>query len=232
RRIVWGKFLNAGQTCIAPDYVLVDASVEQAFLAACRDEIVRSRYAVDNDNYTRIINERHFRRLLALLPEGKCYHGGRADAATRTLEPTVLQGVTFDDAVMQEEIFGPILPVIPYTHLDDAIAAVKRLPHPLSCYVFARDPEVQSQVVSKGPIGGGAINESVLHIANPQLPFGGVGPSGMGRYHSEAGFRAFSNEKAILHKFNWFDLPLRYSPLTLSKLTWLKRLMRLSSRLP
>lgn len=232
RRIVWGKFLNAGQTCIAPDYVLVDSSVEQPFLEACRDEIVRSRYAVENGNYTQIINERHFQRLLALLPEGKCYHGGRADAATRTLEPTLLQGVTFDDAVMQEEIFGPILPVIAYTRLDDAIAAVKRLPHPLSCYVFARDPDVQAQVVSRVPFGGGTINDTVLHIANPHLPFGGVGPSGIGRYHSEAGFLAFSNEKAILHKFNWFDLPLRYSPLTPNKLKWLRRLMRLSSLLP
>jgi aldehyde dehydrogenase (NAD+) len=144
----------------------------------------------------------------------------------------LLCDVDFDDAVMQEEIFGPILPVVAYTNLSDAITSVKRLPHPLACYVFAQTAEVQDQIISQVPFGGGTINDTVLHIANPHLPFGGVGGSGKGRYHGEAGFRAFSNDKSILHKSNWLDLPLRYSPLTPTKLTWLKRLMFWSSRLP
>lgn len=232
RRIVWGKFLNAGQTCVAPDYVLVDASIEGAFLSACREEIVRSNYAVENGNYTRIINEHHFQRLLSLIPKDKCYWGGKGDPATRTIEPTLLAGASFDDAVMQEEIFGPILPVVRYTNLDEVLAQVRRLPSPLSCYVFARDERVQQQVLGALRFGGATINDTVLHIANPHLPFGGVGPSGMGRYHGEAGFRTFSNEKSVLHKASWPDLALRYSPISSTKLTWLERLVFWSSRLP
>lgn len=229
RRIVWGKFLNAGQTCVAPDYVLVDAVLEERFLAACRDEIIKAAYAVENDNYVQIIDARHFQRLRGLIAPDKVYHGGTSDAAARVIEPTVLCGVSFDDAVMQEEIFGPILPVIAYSHLDDAIAKVKTLPAPLSCYVFARDKRAQRRVFERLPFGGGTVNDTVLHIANPHLPFGGVGASGLGRYHGEAGFRAFSSEKSVLSKATWVDLALRYSPLTPSKLRWLKRLMRWQS---
>lgn len=229
RRIVWGKFLNAGQTCIAPDYVLVDATLEERFLAACRDEITKAEYSVDNDNYVQIIDSRHFQRLLGLIAPDKIDYGGTSDAAARTIEPTLLRGVNFDDAVMQEEIFGPILPVIAYSRLDDAIMRVKAMPAPLSCYVFARDERVQRQVFERVPFGGGTINDTVLHIANPYLPFGGVGASGVGRYHGEAGFQTFSNQKSVLRKATWIDLALRYSPLTPNKLQWLKRLMRWQS---
>lgn len=229
RRIVWGKFLNAGQTCIAPDYVLVDAALEERFLAACRDEITKANYSIDNDNYVQIINDRHFQRLHGLIARDKVYHGGNTDAAARIIEPTLLRDVSFDDAVMQEEIFGPILPVIAYSRLDDAIARAKSMPAPLSCYVFASDERVQRQVFEHVPFGGGTINDTVLHIANPYLPFGGVGASGVGRYHGQAGFLTFSNQKGVLRKATWVDLALRYSPLTPSKLLWLKRLMRWQS---
>lgn len=229
RRITWGKFLNAGQTCVAPDYVLVDAALEHRFLAACRAEIQRSDYRVENGNYAQLINDKHFARVAKLIEPSKVYFGGGCDAGSRTISPTLLHSVTFDDPIMQEEIFGPVLPVLRYENLEEAIARVQTLPKPLSCYVFSNSPRVQAEVMSRISFGGGTINDTVLHIANPHLPFGGVGSSGQGRYHGRAGFLAFSNEKSILYKSRWPDLELRYSPLTSNKLTWLKRLMRWSS---
>lgn len=231
RRLVWGKFLNAGQTCVAPDYVLVDARIEQEFLQACRAEIVAADYATANGNYPQIINAHHYERLLALIEPSKVYHGGRGDADARTIEPTILRGVTFADPVMRQEVFGPLLPVLAYHDLDAAISQVRQLPKPLSCYVFSNDRDTQQKILQRISAGGVTINDVVLHIANPHLPFGGVGESGTGRYHGETGFRTFSNDKSVLHKARWPDLSLRYSPQTPQKLAWLKRLAMWPARL-
>lgn len=229
RRLVWGKFLNAGQTCIAPDYVLVDNRVEEEFLVLCRTEIERARYSVGNGNYTQIINERHYQRLLSYLSSGDLHYGGECDPEARTISPTVLRNVQFSDPVMSEEVFGPILPVLTYDELDAAIQRVRALPKPLACYIFSNEESSCRKVLSQVPAGGVTINDVVVHITNPHLPFGGVGQSGMGRYHGEAGFKAFSNEKAVLRKATWLDPPLRYAPLTAKKRQWLQRIMSLSA---
>lgn len=230
RRLVWGKFLNAGQTCIAPDYVLVDARIEEDFLKACRNEIVAAGYATAHGNFPRIINTHHYERLMSLIEPAKVYWGGQGDPEARTIEPTILRDVSFADPVMAQEVFGPLLPVLTYANLDTAIDQVRRLPKPLSCYVFSNNRETQQKVVERVSAGAVTINDVVLHIANPHLPFGGVGDSGMGRYHGETGFRTFSNEKSILLKARWPDLSLRYSPQTPRKLAWLNRLARWPSQ--
>lgn len=226
RRVVWGKFLNAGQTCVAPDYVMVDARIEDDFLRLCRDEIQKEQFSVARGNYTQIINKHHYDRLMRLISPPNVYHGGSGDRESRTIEPTILRGITFDHPAMQEEIFGPILPVLTYTLIEDAVERVRGLPKPLSCYIFSKNKATQAKILSRVSAGGVTINDVVLHIANPHLPFGGVGESGMGRYHGEAGFKTFSNEKSVLQKTFWPDLELRYSPRSLRKLRWLDRLMR------
>jgi aldehyde dehydrogenase (NAD+) len=225
RRLVWAKYLNAGQTCIAPDYVLVEDSIREAFLEAVKGEIVRQKFRLENDNYVQIVNERNFRRVRALIPPEKVFFGGGCDEARRLIEPTVLAGVGWEDAVMQEEIFGPVLPVIPFTDLDSAIAQVKARPRPLSCYVFTTNAEIRERVLNEISFGGGCVNDAILHVSNPHLPFGGVGESGIGAYHGEEGFRAFTHFKAILDKPTWFEPFLKYAPHTPQRLKWIRRLM-------
>jgi aldehyde dehydrogenase (NAD+) len=226
KRLVWAKFLNAGQTCIAPDYVLVHKDLEERFLQLCQKEIEAAKYAFEHDNYVQIINDDNYQRLKALIEPEKVYYGGATNREERYIQPTLLRNVTFEDAVMQKEIFGPILPVLTYTELEDAIKQVAKLPKPLSCYVFTNSRKEKHQVLSRLSFGGGAVNDALMHVANVNLPFGGVGHSGMGSYHGEAGFKAFSHEKSILEKPTWFEPPLKYPPYSKSKLTWIKRLMR------
>lgn len=227
KRLVWAKFLNAGQTCIAPDYILVDEKIEDQFLVLCVKEIEKCKYAIENDNYVKIVNEGNLERLSSMIPPDKVYFGGKIDLAKRTISPTLLRNVTFDDKVMQEEIFGPLLPVISYNDLNSAIDKVKSLDRPLSCYVFSNNSKMKREVMEKISFGSGAMNEAVMQITNPNLPFGGVGSSGIGKYHGEEGFRTFSNYKGILSKPTWFELNFKYSPLTRSKLIWVRRFMRL-----
>ena len=227
RRIVWGKFTNAGQTCIAPDYVLVHKSIEQKFLEQAKQEIIAQKFAFENDNFVQIINDGNFERLKSLLIPEKIFYGGETDAESRYIQPTIMQGVTKEDAVMKEEIFGPILPVIAYENLDDAIAAVNSLPKPLSCYLFTKSNAAKKRVLKEISFGGGAINETIMHIANPNLPFGGVGNSGIGSYHGEAGFRAFSHYKSVIDKATWFDPSVRYSPHSSFRLKLMRWLMKL-----
>ncbi|MCB0457452.1 MAG: aldehyde dehydrogenase [Flavobacteriaceae bacterium] len=224
KRLIWGKFLNAGQTCIAPDYVLVHHSVENPFLEACKTEIEKANYAFENDNYAQIINDKNFQRLIRLIDADKVYYGGSYDATKRYIQPTILQKVSFEDVCMQDEIFGPILPVISYQDLSEAVRQVQQLPNPLSCYIFSEKVSERQKIVREVTFGCGAINDVVMHITNPYLPFGGVGNSGMGNYHGEAGFKAFSYEKSILRKPNWLELPLKYSPLSKKKLGWIRRI--------
>lgn len=225
KRLIWAKFLNAGQTCIAPDYVLVDEKVKAEFLALAVEAIAKANYDVDNANYTQIINDRNLNRLVAMMPKEKIYYGGKVDPEARTIEPTLLTDIDFSSEVMQEEIFGPILPVIGYTNLDDALAEVQKLPKPLACYTFTSSTKLKKKVLKELSFGGGAINDAIMHISNPHLPFGGVGESGIGSYQGEEGFKTFSHYKSILDKPTWLELPIKYAPYSKTKLTWLRRLI-------
>ncbi len=227
KRLVWAKFINAGQTCIAPDYVLVHKSIEKQFLELLKIEIEKEKFSTENGNYTQIINHKNLERLSNMIPSDKVYHGGGVNTLDRTIEPTVLQGVAFDDEVMMKEIFGPILPVLPYEDLEVAISYVNNNPKPLSCYLFSTKKSVKKNILRKISFGGGAINEAIMHIANPKLPFGGVGNSGIGSYHGEAGFKSFTHYKSILDKSNLIELSLKYHPHSERKLSWIRFFMKL-----
>ena len=226
KRLIWSKFLNSGQTCISPDYVMVDNSIKDKFLQQCVAEIEKRAYSLDNHNYVRIINDRNLERLAALIEPDTIYYGGKIDKENRIIEPTLLHNVGFEDKVMEDEIFGPILPVIGYDDLDQAISKVNELPRPLSCYVFTNNRLSKLKVMEGISFGGGGVNEAVMHITNPDLPFGGVGTSGIGKYHGEAGFMEFSNGKGILSKPTWFELNLKYHPLSKGKLKWVRRFFK------
>lgn len=221
RRIAWGKFLNSGQTCIAPDYVFVHASIKDRFLRAMQNEIEKFYSNGISDNYVQIINEANFERLNRLVEQSQVYSGGGSSRADRFIEPTLLHPVDFSEPVMQEEIFGPLLPVLDFDDLDWVVERIKSRPKPLACYVFSRDKKLVESLLVRISFGGGAVNDTVVHIANSSLPFGGVGQSGIGNYHGEAGFRCFSHYKSVLKKPFWGDLPLRYSPYSVRKKKWI-----------
>ena len=225
KRITWAKFLNAGQTCLAPDYVLVDEKVKDEFLEEIKSWLIKFDYTQQKDNYVQIINDRNYQRLIALIDKSKIFYGGQTDAADRFIAPTILTNISFDDPVMQEEIFGPILPIITYQEVKQAIAKLKSLPKPLSCYLFTDDQKLQDQVLSQLSFGGGCINDSVMQFSNPNLPFGGVGESGMGSYHGEFGFVAFSHYKSIIKKPFWGETALKYPPYSANKINWIKRIL-------
>lgn len=214
RRIANGKFANAGQTCVAPNYALVQRDIADEFLGAMADAI-RQFYGPDpqeSPDYARIINQRHHRRLVELLEDGEAVVGGEHDEADLYVAPTVLRGVDAGSPVMQEEIFGPILPVLDVADAEEALAFVNERPRPLALYLFAEDDEVVARVTHSTRAGGMCVNEAVLHLLVPELPFGGVGESGMGTYHGEWGFREFSNARAVLDHGTVFDIGLRYPP--------------------
>lgn len=226
RRITWGKFLNAGQTCVAPDYVLVHESLEQRFVEKVAAAI-REFYGDDpqkSPDYSRIVNARHHKRLCALLDSGKVFVGGKVDAEDRYIAPTVLTDVSPDSPVMADEIFGPILPVLKVSSLDEAIAMVNSRPKPLALYVFSSEPERAQRVLERTSSGGACINDVIYHLVPPELPFGGVGASGMGAYHGKASFDALSHFKSVLDRPTFVDPPLRYPPFTEQKQRWVKRL--------
>ncbi|WP_299901483.1 aldehyde dehydrogenase family protein [uncultured Aquimarina sp.] len=225
KRLVWAKFLNTGQTCIAPDYVMVDKAVHDDLLVAIQRHIESADYKVENQNYTQIVNQKNFERLQNMIEPEKVYFGGNCDAENRTISPTVMTRVSFSDKVMQEEIFGPILPVISFDHLDQAITDIKKLSKPLSCYVFTKSKTIKNKILQEISFGGGAVNDAVMHFMEQNLPFGGVGDSGIGSYHGKAGFETFSHYKSILEKSFLIELNLKYSPYTSTKLKWLKRLV-------
>lgn len=228
RRIVFGKYLNCGQTCIAPDYIYCDAAIADELMHALAQEI-RIQFGeapLANDDYGRIVSVKHFDRLTGLIDPAKIAYGGRTSPDTLQIEPTLLRDVEWGDAVMQEEIFGPILPVLTYENFGDAIDQLNDMPHPLALYIFTEDKIIARQVMSRLQFGGGCVNDTIIHLASNSLPFGGVGASGMGSYHGEAGFRTFSHEKSIVNKSTRFDLPLRYQPYG----KWKERLIRLAMR--
>lgn len=216
KRIVFGKYLNCGQTCVAPDYLYCEASIRDELVQAIREEIT-AQFGADplqNENYGKIINQKHFERILGLIDPAKVVAGGNADAQALRIAPTVMTDVTFDDAVMGEEIFGPILPVLTWNSLDEAITQVESRPHPLALYFFTSSSANRKQVLSRCRFGGGCINDTIIHLATSAMPFGGVGESGMGGYHGKAGFEEFSHTRSIVDKKTWIDLPMRYQPYT------------------
>ena len=225
KRIVWGKFLNSGQTCVAPDYILVDEKVKDSFLDSLKSYIQKFNYQPDSEHYTRIINDRNFDRLINLIDQEKVFFGGKYDVAKRFIEPTIMNNVTWDDAVMQEEIFGPILPVLTFKNFNEALLQIGAHEKPLSAYLFTNDSEEKENFISKISFGGGCINDVAMHLSNDSLPFGGVGNSGMGNYHGKFGFEAFSHQKSILDRATWGEPDLKYPPYTEKKLNWIKKLL-------
>ncbi len=214
RRIAWGKWINAGQTCVAPDYVLVKREREEELVEALA-ESVREFYGEDprqSADFARIVNLRHHERVAKLIRDGRPAFGGEADASERYVAPTVLRDVAPDSEVMKEEIFGPVLPVIPVDSIDEAIGIVNGRDKPLALYVFTRRREVEEDVLARTSAGGVTVNGTILHLGSPDLPFGGVGPSGMGAYHGRFGFETFSHRKSVLSRGFRFDPKLLYPP--------------------
>ena len=214
KRIVFGKFLNCGQTCVAPDYLYCEASVKDRLVQAIGKEI-RAQFGerpLDNENYGKIINQKHFRRLAGLIGREKVVFGGGLEEDRCRIEPTVMDNVTWEDPVMGEEIFGPILPVLTFQTLEEAAAQVNSRPHPLALYLFTSDKQHVRYVTSRCQFGGGCVNDTIIHLATSAMGFGGVGASGMGAYHGKVGFDTFSHHKSIVDKKTWLDLPMRYQP--------------------
>lgn len=227
RRIVWGKFYNAGQTCVAPDYVLAHAAVHDELLERMRSTLVEF-FGADprqSADFARIINARHHKRLMAMIGSGELVAGGEADEEARYIAPTILRDVAPDSPVMAEEIFGPILPVLKVADVEEAIGFVNRRPKPLALYIFSGDAKAQEAVVTRTSSGGMSINHVWLHIAVPDLPFGGVGESGMGAYHGKASFDTFTHRKSVLKKPFALDPPILYPPYSATKEKWLRRLL-------
>lgn len=214
RRIVFGKYLNCGQTCIAPDYALVEESVHDEFVRLLIEE-EKKMYGADamkNADYGKIINRKHFDRICGLIDPQKVVLGGHGDEETLRIEPTILDHVMPEDAVMQEEIFGPILPILTIKDTDEAYRFINDRPHPLALYLFTSDRKVEKRFLERVPFGGGCVNDTIIHIATNNLPFGGVGNSGMGSYHGKKSFETFSHAKSVVKKYTWLDLVLRYQP--------------------
>lgn len=214
RRIVFGKFLNCGQTCVAPDYVWVHESVKDQLLRAITREI-RKQYGeapLGNQNYGKIISQKHFDRICSLIDENKVVFGGKTDEAQLNIEPTVMDAVCWDDPVMGQEIFGPVLPILTFTDLNEVVSTLQQKDSPLALYFFSRHQPSIAYVTQRVRYGGGCINDTIIHLATTAMGFGGVGESGMGGYHGKRGFDTFSHMKSMVDKKTWIDLPMRYQP--------------------
>ena len=225
RRITFGKFLNCGQTCIAPDYVLVEKSVHVEFVRLLKEETIKM-YGEDifaNKDYGKMVNQKHFDRVSGLIAKEKIVYGGRLKSETLQIEPTILDNISPDDAVMQEEIFGPVLPIIVISDTNEAIDFIRSRPKPLALYLFTSDKKIEKLFLREVPFGGGCINDTIIHIAANNIPFGGVGNSGMGSYHGKKTFETFSHAKSVVKKYTWLDISMRYQPYT----SWKNKLVRM-----
>lgn len=214
RRILWGKFTNAGQTCVAPDYLLVNKKIKSKLIDKMKEHL-KEFYGEDpsrSPDFGRIISERHFDRVSRMIDPSKVIIGGQTDRSDKYIAPTLLEGVNLNDRVMQEEIFGPVLPVIEYDTIEDAIAYVKQFEKPLALYIYSENSNIQRKIMNDLPFGGGCINESVMHVGQGHLPFGGVGESGLGAYHGKSSFETFSHYKSVLKKSTLSDMPIKYPP--------------------
>lgn len=228
RRIVFGKFLNCGQTCVAPDYIVVHSSVKDKFIAAVIAEIKRQygEYPLENAAYGKIITRRHYDRICGLIDDKKVVFGGQRNEEELRIAPTVMTDVTRGDAVMGEEIFGPIMPVLTFDNAEALIADINSHPHPLAFYVFSSDGAFIKKLTSRCAFGGGCVNDTIIHLATSQMGFGGFGESGMGSYHGKDGFDCFTHKKSIVDKSTLFDLPVRYQPYTKSKNKMLRMFLK------
>lgn len=225
RRLAWGKFLNAGQTCVAPDYLLIDERCKEEFKKEF-EKATRKMYPglLESPDLGRIINEKHFNRLKGLLEGQRVVFGGQCDDKSLRIAPTLLEDTDPDSPIMQEEIFGPILPMLTYRSFDEALSFIRGREKPLALYIFSKDRRHISAVQQTLTYGGGCVNDTVVHLSNPSMPFGGVGSSGMGSYHAKQGFDTFTHEKSVLRKALWLDIPVRYAPYD-DRLTRLLRLL-------
>lgn len=227
KRIAWGKFVNAGQTCVAPDFLYIDESIAERFVRLLRKAIheLYTDNALENRDYSRIVSTKHFDRLCQYLKDGNIIEGGKVDASNLKIQPTLISEINWESPIMQEEIFGPLLPIMTYHNLGEAIEKIKSLPHPLAFYFFGKDKKIIRNVLREVEFGGGCINDTLFHIATPYLPFGGKGHSGMGAYHGKASFDCFTHYKSVLRQTNLFDLPFRY-PSFKNRLNWIKRILK------
>ncbi|MCF8367164.1 MAG: aldehyde dehydrogenase [Bacteroidales bacterium] len=227
RRIAWGKFINAGQVCIAPDYLLVHKNVKDLLIEKIKEYLIQF-YGEDpqqSPDYVRIGSRPNFEKLKSLIDPAKVYYGGQSDEKDLYIAPTILNNVSWEDKVMQEEVFGPVLPVLVFDDFMETIALLKKLPKPLALYYFGHNKGKQNLILNELSFGGGTINDVVMHISNPGLPFGGVGNSGFGSYHGKKGFETFSHHKSIMKRADWIDLPLKYPPYSTGKLNVIKKLL-------
>ncbi len=226
KRIVWGKFINVGQTCIAPDYLLLHESVGGVFIELLKNEI-RKTYGDDpqkSPDYGRIINQNHWQRLVNLTKQAEIALGGNFDASDLYLSPTLLLNPQENSELLTEEIFGPILPVLTYKNQEELDAHILKNPKPLALYVFSNHSEFINKIIHRYSFGGGCINDTLVHFANQKLPFGGIGNSGLGAYHGRWGFETFSHKKSMIKKANWLDIPIRYAPYP-KNFGWLKKIL-------
>lgn len=228
KRLAFGKFLNCGQTCVAPDYLLVQDTVREEFVRLLVKWIRRmyGKDPVKNVSYPKMINEKHYARVMGLLKGELAAAGGYGDPKTLKIAPTVLTDADWQSPVMQEEIFGPVLPVLEFHRLEDAIRMVERREKPLALYLFTTDKKAENKVLRRLSFGGGCVNDTVVHLTSPYLGFGGVGCSGMGSYHGKLSFDTFSHQKSVMKKYNWLDLPIRYQPYRAWKLRLLKLVLK------
>ncbi len=226
KRLAFGKYLNAGQTCVAPDYLYVHESVREPFLQYFKEALESFYPNGDFSSMPLIVNQKHFERLCGLMRGENILLGGQTDAESRFIAPTVLGGVTWESPVMKEEIFGPILPVLTYTDKQEVIDAINAHPKPLALYLFTTDRETREAFLKHTSFGGGCINDTIIHLATSRMGFGGVGESGMGRYHGKFSFDTFTHYKSIVSKHNFIDLPMRYLPYTEKNLNWIRMLLK------
>ena len=227
KRIVWGKFINGGQTCIAPDYLLVKPEIKDQFIDFLKAEIIQS-YSVKPEmspDFCKIVNDRNWQRLIQLIEPEKVVFGGKFDEATRYISPTLISETDLESAIMKEEIFGPLLPILTYNNDSDLDRIISKYEKPLALYVFSDNYAFSEKIIQKYSFGGGCVNDTVIHFSNKRLPFGGVGHSGIGAYHGSLNFDTFSHKKGIVKKANWLDLPLRYAPYN-NNLIYIKKLIK------
>jgi aldehyde dehydrogenase (NAD+) len=227
KRIVWGKFINAGQTCIAPDYILVQKDMKSHFIDYLKIEI-ENAYGKNpklSPDFPRIVNEKNWLRLVNMIEEHKVIFGGDYDIENCYISPTIIEETSLNSVLMQEEIFGPLLPILTYENEDEIEVIISKYEKPLALYVFTENPTFSKMIISKYSFGGGCINDTVVHFSNKRLPFGGVGHSGIGAYHGRLSFDTFSHQKGIVKKANWLDIPLRYAPYT-DKLVKIKKILK------
>ena len=228
KRIAFGKLLNCGQTCVAPDYFLVERSIEAEFIEKLKTALEQmvGQEPLKNKDYVHMVSRKHYDRVMGLIDREKVVYGGRGDPESLRIEPTILRNVTQEDPAMQEEIFGPLLPILPVADVEEAMEIIKSREKPLACYLFSEDRRVQDRFLRQVPFGGGCINDTVIHLATSHMGFGGVGASGMGSYHGKRSLETFSHCKSIVQKSTWMDLPIRYAPYTRAKEALLRLFLR------